>query len=74
MFGRDLTRVPTLFQQLANSPRLCGMVRKLEIRVYPIYMLVEEKVEMQRLAVKVLRQCVGLRELIWTRKGALTDA
>lgn len=73
MFGRDLVNTPALFEQLAQSPRLCLLVRKLEIRVFPLSMILKERWAMEEQAVKVLRQARNVRELIWTRKGAMSD-
>jgi hypothetical protein len=64
---------PSLFRALADSPRLCALVHKLEIRVFPLSMILTERLEMEAQAVKVILQAVNVRQLIWTRKGALTD-
>ncbi|GAA5989097.1 hypothetical protein JCM10908_001156 [Rhodotorula pacifica] len=73
LFGRDLAIAPLLFETLASSPRLAVLVRKLEIRVFPISLKVQEQAATERLAIAMLENCVNCEELVWTRKGALTD-
>ncbi|GAA6048940.1 hypothetical protein JCM3770_007129 [Rhodotorula araucariae] len=73
LFGRDLTVAPLLFQTLADNPHLARLVVKLEIRVYPLSMILRERLDMEQLAIRMLRNCDNVEELVWTRKGALTD-
>ncbi|BGP38149.1 hypothetical protein JCM10449v2_002076 [Rhodotorula kratochvilovae] len=73
LFGRDLAVAPLLFHTLADNPHLARLVRKLEIRVYPLSMILHERLDMEQLAIRMLRSCSGIEELVWTRKGALTD-
>lgn len=42
--------------------------------MYPLSLILKERLAMEAQAVKVLQQCINLRELLWTRKGALTDS
>lgn len=74
MFGRDLLGVTSLLRELSLSTRNCGYLKKLEIRVYPMPYEVVQRLELQRMAVLVMKQAINLTELIWTRKGALTDS
>lgn len=74
MFGRDLLGVKSLLEQLSASKENCAYLRKLEIRVYPMPYELVQRLELQRMAVTVLKQAINLTELIWTRKGALTDS
>lgn len=64
---------PLLFSTLADHPHLAALVRKLEVRVYPLSMKVTERLEMAALACRMLRHCINCQELVWTRKGALVD-
>ncbi|GJN88372.1 hypothetical protein Rhopal_001338-T1 [Rhodotorula paludigena] len=73
LFGRDLAIAPLLFSTLADHPHLAALVRKLEVRVYPLSMKVTERLEMAALACRMLRNCSNCQELVWTRKGALVD-
>lgn len=73
MFGKDLTVVPSLFAVLASTPRLALLVKKLEVRVFPKSMKLVERQEMEELAVRVLRACLSVEELVWTRIGSLSD-
>ncbi|BGP14038.1 hypothetical protein JCM10213v2_001976 [Rhodosporidiobolus nylandii] len=63
----------TLFNTLANTPRLAQLVRKLEVRVYPLSLILRERTATEELAIRMLKNCVNVEELVWTRKGALTD-
>ncbi|KPV76065.1 uncharacterized protein RHOBADRAFT_53059 [Rhodotorula graminis WP1] len=73
LFGRDLAIAPLLFHTLVDHPHLAAMVRKLEVRVYPLSMKLRERQEMEDLAIRMLANCVAVEDLVWTRKGALTD-
>ncbi|GAA5862948.1 hypothetical protein JCM3774_006696 [Rhodotorula dairenensis] len=73
LFGRDLAIARLLFDTLSTSPRLAALVRKLEIRVFPISLKIQEQAETERVAIAMLDNCVNCEELVWTRKGALTD-
>ncbi|GAA5876525.1 hypothetical protein JCM8547_009415 [Rhodosporidiobolus lusitaniae] len=73
LFGRDLAVASTLFTVLAENPHLAALVRTLEVRVYPLSMILKERLEMEELACRMLRNLVNLTSLVWTRKGALTD-
>ncbi|GAA6013248.1 hypothetical protein JCM8202_003081 [Rhodotorula sphaerocarpa] len=73
LFGRDLAIAPLLFETLARNERLAALVRKLEIRVFPISLKITEQAKTQQLAIDMLQNCVNCEELVWTRKGALTD-
>ncbi|TKA55022.1 hypothetical protein B0A53_02495 [Rhodotorula sp. CCFEE 5036] len=73
LFGRDLAIARNLFETLASSPRLAALVRKLEIRVFPISLKIQEQAATERVAIAMLENCVNCEELVWTRKGALTD-
>ncbi|GAA5835681.1 hypothetical protein JCM9279_004614 [Rhodotorula babjevae] len=73
LFGRDLAIAPLLFQALVDHPHLAAMVRKLEVRVYPLSMKLRERQAMEDLAIRMLANCVAVEDLVWTRKGALTD-
>ncbi|BGP54081.1 hypothetical protein JCM8202v2_001653 [Rhodotorula sphaerocarpa] len=64
---------PLLFETLARNERLAALVRKLEIRVFPISLKITEQAKTQQLAIDMLQNCVNCEELVWTRKGALTD-
>lgn len=74
LFGRDLAIASHLFTTLADYPDLAALVRRLEVRVYPLSMKLRERLDMEQLAVRMLANCTGVQELVWTRKGALTDA
>ncbi|KAL8278739.1 hypothetical protein RQP46_008808 [Phenoliferia psychrophenolica] len=43
------------------------------MRVYPIQMIVTERLRLEQQAVTILESSIHLRELRWTRKGAITD-
>ncbi|GEM11676.1 F-box domain, cyclin-like domain containing protein [Rhodotorula toruloides] len=73
LFGRDLAIAPLLFQTLADNPHLAEHVRKLEVRVYPLSLILKERLETEWLVIRMLRNCKNCEELVWTRKGALTD-
>ncbi|GAA5900207.1 F-box protein [Sporobolomyces salmoneus] len=73
LFGRDLAIAAKLFETLASTPRLARLVRRLEVRVYPLSNVVKERRAMEELANKMLKNCENIEELVWTRKGALTD-
>ncbi|SGY40918.1 BQ5605_C003g02443 [Microbotryum silenes-dioicae] len=73
LWGRDLAIVSLVFRTLADNPHLCHMIRKFEVRVFSLSLILSERLEMEQLAVRVLRQAIRLEHLIWTRKGALTD-
>ncbi|KAM0754116.1 Proteophosphoglycan ppg4 [Meredithblackwellia eburnea MCA 4105] len=73
LIGRDLDIVGKLFRTLVDAPQLCHLIRSLELRVYPISLILSERLETERQAAAILRSCVSLRVLRWTRKGALTD-
>jgi len=73
LFQRDLDRVPVFFARLAQSPHLCALIRKLEVRVYPIKTLIRERRELEELAVQVLCHAINLQDLVWTRAKTLTD-
>ncbi|GAA5890270.1 hypothetical protein JCM6882_008777 [Rhodosporidiobolus microsporus] len=73
LFGRDLSIVLTLFRALADNPHLAALVRRLEVRVFPISLFVTERESNEDLAIRVLRNCVNVESLVWTRKGALRD-
>lgn len=61
------------FARLAQSPHLCALIRKLEVRVYPIKTLIRERRELEELAVQVLCHAINLQDLVWTRAKTLTD-
>lgn len=42
--------------------------------MYPISLKVTEQAETERLAIAMLEKCTNCEELVWTRKGALTDS
>ncbi|SCV66965.1 BQ2448_5611 [Microbotryum intermedium] len=73
LWGSDLAIVPLVFRTLADHPHLCHLIRKFEVRVFSLSLILSERQEMEQLAVQVLRQATSLEHLIWTRKGALTD-
>ncbi|KAI5479557.1 hypothetical protein MNV49_003294 [Pseudohyphozyma bogoriensis] len=73
LYGRDLHIAPILLRELATNPKLCRLIQRFEVRVYPISMIVKEKLAIEAQAVDILREAVNIRHLFWTRKGALTD-
>ncbi|GAA5999318.1 hypothetical protein JCM5350_007445, partial [Sporobolomyces pararoseus] len=73
LFGKDLAIAAQLFETLASTPRLARLVRRLEVRVYPLSNVVKERRAMEELAIRMLRNCENVEELLWTRKGSLTD-
>lgn len=73
MIGTDLRLVPELLTTLAAHPHLCRLIKRLEMRVFPLSMSAREREEMSQLAVCVLRQSTNIEDLIWTRKGSLND-
>ncbi|GAA5931717.1 uncharacterized protein JCM15063_001549 [Sporobolomyces koalae] len=73
LFGRDLAIASVLFQVLADVPRLARLVKRLEVRVYPLSNSVKQRRAMEELAIRMLRNCSNVEELVWTRKGSLTD-
>ncbi|GAA5829531.1 hypothetical protein JCM11251_000193 [Rhodosporidiobolus azoricus] len=73
LFGRDLSIVLTLFHTLADNLRLASLVRRLEVRVFPISLFVTEREYNEELAIRVLRNLTNCESLTWTRKGSLTD-
>ncbi|GAA6032615.1 hypothetical protein NBRC10512_004447 [Rhodotorula toruloides] len=73
LFGRDLAIAPLLFQTLADNAQLAQLVRKLEVRVYPLSLILKERLETEWLVIRMIRNCKNCEELVWTRKGALTD-
>ncbi|GAA5970010.1 hypothetical protein JCM11641_000232 [Rhodosporidiobolus odoratus] len=73
LFGKDLSITRMLFETLADTPRLAKMVRNLEVRVYPLSLILKERLETEQLAIRMLKNCVNSEELVWTRKGSLTD-
>lgn len=74
LFGKDLAVVESLFTTLRQSEHLCRLVQRLDVRVFPLSLLVAERERMNALAAEVLRRCRSLRSLVWTRRGSLTDA
>lgn len=73
LWGRDLAIVGLLLETLAANSTICAHIRRLEVRVFPLSLIMSERRAMEDLAVRVISQCFNLRELLWTRKGALTD-
>ncbi|GAA5947505.1 hypothetical protein JCM3765_001707 [Sporobolomyces pararoseus] len=73
LFGKDLAIAAQLFETLASTHRLARFVRRLEVRVYPLSNVVKERRAMEELAIKMLKNCENVEELVWTRKGSLTD-
>lgn len=75
MFGKDLAVavVGQRFTVLSENERLCRMIKRFEIRVYPLSFSVEQRRAMESLSVRVLQLAVNITELVWTRKGALSD-
>ncbi|GAA5870397.1 hypothetical protein JCM1840_004713 [Sporobolomyces johnsonii] len=73
LFGRDLAIASQLFHILASNPRLAALVKTLHIRVWPLSLIVKERLAMEDVAVKMLTNCVNVEELVFTRKGSLTD-
>ncbi|KAM0792257.1 hypothetical protein ACM66B_004951 [Microbotryomycetes sp. NB124-2] len=73
LWGKDLAIVEMLFLSLMNCPRRCKLIQTLEVRVFPLPFRAQERLDMQQLAINVLRQCENLKQLLWTRKGSLTD-
>jgi len=61
-----------LFETLASSQSLARLVRRLEVRVYPLSNSVEQR-RNKDFAIRMLRNCINVEELVWTRKGSLTD-
>lgn len=41
--------------------------------MFPISLKIQEQAETERVAIAMLDNCVNCEELVWTRKGALTD-
>ncbi|GAA6006561.1 hypothetical protein JCM11491_005006 [Sporobolomyces phaffii] len=73
LFGKDLSITTRLFETLASTRRLARLVRRLEVRVYPLSNVVKERRAMEELAIRMLKNCENIEILVWTRKGALTD-
>lgn len=70
---RDQRRLQRVFRTLAHSPRLCQLVRVVELRVFP-FGLTSELLEALETAIELaFRQATNLRELAWTRTGSLND-
>ncbi|GAA6060549.1 hypothetical protein JCM10212_006913 [Sporobolomyces blumeae] len=74
LFGRDLSIVTRLFEVLASAPPIAHLVRRLEVRVYPLSLILKERRAMEDLAIRALKNCTNVEELVWTRKGSLTDS
>ena len=72
LFGKDLAIVRELFTELAGSER-AKFVRRLEVRVFPLSLLIREREEMERLAVRVLESANNITELVWSRRGSISD-
>lgn len=62
--------VPLLFRELALSPALCRLLRRLEIRVYPLSMILKERLAVEQQAVLILRQGQQLLSLHTPRSNA----
>lgn len=62
-----------MFRTLAQHEHLCRLIRRLEIRVFPLSLVLTERIDMEELASQVIRQSINVRHLTWTRMGALTD-
>ncbi|GAA6001163.1 hypothetical protein JCM10207_007439 [Rhodosporidiobolus poonsookiae] len=73
LFGRDLAVAVSLFHTLADNPHIAKLVHKLEIRVFPLSLILKERLATEELAIRMLANCKNVEELVWTRKGALTD-
>lgn len=72
LFGKDLAIVRELFEALGRSER-AKYVRRLEVRVFPLSLLVREREEMERLAVRLLESVQNITELVWSRRGSISD-
>jgi hypothetical protein len=48
--------VPLLFRELALSPNLSRLIKRLEVRVYPLSVVLKERLETEAQAVQILRQ------------------
>ncbi|GAA5835182.1 hypothetical protein JCM3766R1_006894 [Sporobolomyces carnicolor] len=73
LFGKDLAIAANLFETLASTRHLAQLVKRLEVRVYPLSNVVKERRAMEELAIAMLKNCENIEELVYTRKGALTD-
>lgn len=73
LFLRDQQRLIRVFDSLERTPSLAGLVRVLEIRVFPFGLQAEALERLEASILLTLQSAFNLNELYWTRTGSLTD-